>query len=94
MDMHIPLAARDPHHPSRIARPLFPGESLPHLPDLVERADVDRDVGAARARGHEGLGLRDCLGGALIPLCSNEANLKNRWATDSSYGVLWTKLPL
>ena len=35
-----------------------------------------------------------CPGGALIPLCSNEANLKNRWATDASYGVLWTKLPL
>lgn len=37
MDMHLPLAARDPHHPNRIARPLFPGESLPHLPDLVEQ---------------------------------------------------------
>lgn len=36
MDM-MPPAVRDPHHPSRIARPLLPGESLPRVPDMVEQ---------------------------------------------------------
>lgn len=37
MHMMLPLALRDPSHPSRIARPLLPGESLPRVPCMIEQ---------------------------------------------------------
>ena len=33
-----------------------------------------------------------CPGGAIIPLCANEATVLNRW-NNYNYGQLWTKIP-
>lgn len=37
MDMLPPPAIRDLQHPNRMARPLFPGETLPQRPCLIEQ---------------------------------------------------------
>lgn len=37
MDMLLPLAKRDPSHPSRLSRPLLPGEALPRVPCMIEQ---------------------------------------------------------
>lgn len=37
MNMTLPLAVRDASHPSRISRPLLPGERLPRVPCMIEQ---------------------------------------------------------